>query len=60
MGEHEPMSWEDAEWWEKHKLFSVPNVHIIRQAIALARQEEARAEKAEKERDEAISEDADY
>jgi len=60
MPEQEPMTWEEAEWWEKQELCFSANTHIIWCSIALARQEKARAEKAEKERDEAISEDADF
>jgi len=60
MSERDAMTWKDAEWWEKQELFYSANIHIIWQAIALARQEKARAEKAEKERDEEISEDADF
>src|SRR3990167_5289885 len=85
MPEPEPMTWKDAEWWEKQETMFAANTHIIKSALALARLEKARAdkvaqqyedagregfiladslrvraEKAEKERDEEISDDADF
>src|SRR3990167_1450809 len=47
MLEPAPMSWGDAVWWEGHDVLYAANTHIIKSAIALARQEKARVEKAE-------------
>ena len=47
--EYPPMTWEEAEWWEKHKLFFAANIHIIWQAIALARKVKARVDECNEE-----------
>ena len=47
MPEPKPMTWEDAEWWEKQETMFAANTHIIKNALALARQEKALREKAE-------------
>ena len=44
MPEPEPMTWKDAEWWEKQETMFAANTHIIKSALALARLEKARAE----------------